>query len=321
VPAAITYTLEFDGNGATSGATVSVGATYGVTATFTANGFKKTGHTFVGWQAHRASDDKWFYINASGVTAWFPLNKQSAGYNLHTFNNKATMTTGTKVDGDVITLYARWVSAAYTIQFDGNGATSGETAPVAATYGVAAVFTANGFKKTGSVFTGWQAHRASDDKWFYSNASSATGWFLLGEQPAGYNLHTFKDKATMTTGTQINGDTITLYAQWASVDYMIQFDGNGETSGETAPVAATYGVAAKFTANGFIKTGYTFAGWQAHRASDDKWFYINASGSTGWFELGEQSAGYNLHTFKDKATMSTGTKINGDTITLHVQWA
>jgi len=314
------YTIQFNGNGATSGATAPVTATYGVSATFTANGFQKTGSTFTGWQAHRASDGKWFYINGSGATAWFALGQQNAGYHLHTFKDKGSASTLTQVDGDVITLHAQWANATYTIQFNGNGATSGATAPVTATYGMPSTFTANGFKKTGHTFTGWQAHRASDDKWFYINAESKTAWFALGQQTAGYNLHTFKDKGSASTLTQVSGDVITMHAQWRANTYTLRFDGNGATSGATASVTATYGVSATFTANGFQKTGGAFAGWQAHRASDDKWFYINAEGKTAWFALGEQSAGYNLHTFKDKASMSTGTQANGDTITLYAQW-
>ncbi|GHV26629.1 hypothetical protein FACS1894176_07610 [Bacteroidia bacterium] len=43
--------------------------------------------------------------------------------------------------------------------------------------------------------------------------------------------------------------------------YTVSYNGNGNTSGSTASSSHTYDVSKSLTANGFDKTGYTFAGW------------------------------------------------------------
>ena len=45
----VTYTITFHGNGSTGGSTAAVTCTYGKDCTFTANGFTRTKHDFVGW--------------------------------------------------------------------------------------------------------------------------------------------------------------------------------------------------------------------------------------------------------------------------------
>ena len=50
-------------------------------------------------------------------------------------------------------------------------------------------------------------------------------------------------------------------AQWTANTYKVQFQGNGEDSGSMSDQTFTYGQSQQLSANGFTKTGYTFAGW------------------------------------------------------------
>ena len=57
-----------------------------------------------------------------------------------------------------------------------------------------------------------------------------------------------------------SGGPTTLYAKWTAITYSIKYNTNGG-SGTMANSSHTYGVAKNLTANGFSKTGYSFAGW------------------------------------------------------------
>ncbi len=61
--------------------------------------------------------------------------------------------------------------------------------------------------------------------------------------------------------TAVEGEKVTLYAQWRANNYTIQFDGNTADGGDTADQSMTYDQAANLTANGYTKTGYSFKGW------------------------------------------------------------
>ena len=80
---AITYTISYNGNGATSGSTASSIHTYGVAKNLTANGYSKTGYTFTGWNT-----------NADGTGT--------------TYSNSQSVSNLTNVNGSTITLYAIW---------------------------------------------------------------------------------------------------------------------------------------------------------------------------------------------------------------------
>ncbi len=86
--------------------------------------------------------------------------------------------------GNTITLYAQWTPISYTIKFNGNNSTSGTIANLSMTYDVAKNLTANAFKKTGYVFSGW--------------ARTATG------------KATYSDKQSVKNLTTTNGATINL---------------------------------------------------------------------------------------------------------------
>ncbi len=93
--------------------------------------------------------------------------------------------------------------------------------------------TSNGFIRTGYTFTGWNT---------LENGSGTA----------------YSDGASISNLTA----DLLLYAQWSANTYTVTFDGNGSTSGTTASVSVTYDAGSvALTANGFSKTGYSFAGW------------------------------------------------------------
>ncbi len=205
------YTIAFNGNGNTGGHTSSMTMKFDVAKNLNANGYTRTGYTFKNW------------------------NKNSAGSST-SYTNKQSVKNLTTTNGATVTLYAQWNPNSYTIKFNGNGATSGSTASMSMTYDVAKNLTANGFVKTGYVFSGWNTN------------SSGTGTSYTNQQSV-KNL------------TSTNGGTVTLYAQWKPITYTIKFDGNKATSGSTASMSMTYDVAKNLTANGFTRTSYKFVKW------------------------------------------------------------
>lgn len=205
------YTIAFNGNGNIGGTTSSMTMKFDVAKNLNKNGYTKTGYTFSKWNTK---------ANGSGTN----------------YTNQQSVKNLTTVNGGIFYLYAQWTPNTYTIKFNGNGATSGSTASMSMTYDVAKNLTANGFKKTGYIFDGWNTN------------SSGTGT-------------NYTDKQSVKNLTSTNGGTVTLYAKWKPIPYTIKFNGNGATGGSTASMSMTYDVAKNLTANGFTRTSYKFIGW------------------------------------------------------------
>jgi uncharacterized repeat protein (TIGR02543 family) len=75
----------------------------------------------------------------------------------------------------------------------------------------------------------------------------------------------------------------------------VEYNGNGSTSGTTASSQHTYGVAKALTANGFTRSGYTFAGWNTA---------ANGSGTS----------------YTNSQSVSNLNANNGATVTLYAKW-
>ncbi len=219
------YTVSLNGNGATSGGTGSIYCSYG-------NAFYKD-----------ASYAQKMTTSANGIsvpsrTGYFFdgfYNAQNGGTQMITANGFLTSAANTSASASNVTWYAHWTPITYTVNYNGNGATSGSTAASAHVYGSPKALTANGFKRTGFTFIGWSDAAAGGVK--------------------------YADGASVNNLTAINGATVDLFAVWAVNKYIIAYDGNGATSGSTAPTECTYNIAAGIAENGFNRTGYTFTGW------------------------------------------------------------
>lgn len=199
-----TVHLTYDGNGNTSGHVDGVTGRPG-DVKVAANGFACTGHTFTGWNTR---------ADGSGTV-------YKAGGALH-------------LDADA-TLYAQWRANAYKVAFDANKGT-GTMVDETFAYDRPQELTANGFKRDGYTFIGWNTKPDG------SGDGYADGQEVL-------NL-TAKD-----------GGTVTLYARWTAKPAKLVYDGNGNTSGATEPTTGTTDQTVAVRDNGFRRDGYTFAGW------------------------------------------------------------
>ncbi|SDP70611.1 Listeria/Bacterioides repeat-containing protein [Eubacterium maltosivorans] len=128
------YTVKFDGNTADGGDTAAQSMIYDTAANLTANGYTKTGYTFIGWNS-QADGKGTSYIDGQNV-----------------INLTAT-------EGETVILYAQWRANNYTIKFDGNSADGGSTSDQSMTYDTAVDLTLNGYTKTGYTFTGWNTQQ------------------------------------------------------------------------------------------------------------------------------------------------------------------
>ena len=321
-----TYTINFDGNGSTSGSTASMSMTYDVTKNLTNNGFSKSGYHFSGWNTK---------ADGSGTSY----------YNQQSVKNLTT------THGATITLYAQWDTNSYTIAFNGNGNTGGTTSSMTMKFDVAKNLNKNGYTRTGYTFSKWNT-KSDGSGINYTNQQSvknlttvnggifylyaqwtpntytivfngngatsgstaqmsmtydvaknltANGFEKTGYVFDGWNTRSdsigtdYTDKQSVKNLTSINGGTVTLYAKWKPITYTIVFNGNGATDGSTASMSMTYDVAKNLTANGFTRTSYKFIGWNTK---------ADGTGAD----------------YTDEQSVKNITTTNGATIILYAKW-
>jgi len=131
------------------------------------------------------------------------------------------------------------LSRKYTVNYYGNGATSGSTAKNTATYNQSFLTTKNGFKRTGYTFNGWSP--AAD--------GSVGGWGLTSS-----GVYESGKSWTWTRTEKLN-----LYAQWTHNKYTVTYDANG---GSTANTTKNYYYADKVDLSLVAeKNGKIFVGW------------------------------------------------------------
>lgn len=209
-----TYYVAYHPNkpsGASSDVTGTMAKTthvYDTASNLRANTFSLTGWTFTGWNT--APD-------GSG-------NSHANGRSISTF---------TATNGGTVNLYAQWTPNTYYIEFDGNGATSGNMAKMTCKYDTNYTLTTNAFAKTGYTFDGWSLVR--------------NGVVSYGDRVAVKNV------------TDVNNKTITLYAKWTPITYTLRFDPNsdngiGTVEGSMSSMLLTYDEAINLPLNTYTKT-------------------------------------------------------------------
>jgi uncharacterized repeat protein (TIGR02543 family) len=277
-----TYTISYNGNGNTGGTVPSNGSYQAGGASYVllggTNSPSRVGYNFDGWYTNSTGTGGTSYAVGASYGTTTDLNlfakwtaaTRTVTYALDGGTSTATTTTLTgRVVGNTVTLpaantmsktgfvfagwndgttsyaggatwtvpasdnnftlTAQWTTQTLSYSYDTNG---GGTAPASGTktYGQSLVLEAStGLSKTGYTFSGW-------------NDGSTT--HLAG--------------ATIT----LNASKV-FVAQWNAQSYSIIYEGNGSTSGSvTAGSYVAGGVPYAIAANGFTKTGYTFAGWK-----------------------------------------------------------
>ena len=150
-----------------------------------------------------------------------------------TANGNVVYTDGQRVSnltskqGGTVTLYAQWTVNTYSITYDLDGGNASGN-PTSYTVESSAI-TLNAPTRTGYTFAGWTGTELSE-------AST-----------------------TVTIATGSTGDR-NYTATWTANTYTVTFDANGG-EGSMDPQPFTYDASQNLTANGFTRTGYTFAGW------------------------------------------------------------
>ena len=197
-----------------------------------------------------------------------------------------------------IVVGANFTAENYKITYETNGGTFNGTKVESYDYGVGATLSTN-VTKTGYTFEGWYTNSnlsgtavtkigttETGDKTFYakwtakSDVSYTIRYYKVNTttklaNDTNVTGRTFNASETINaktiTGYTISGSntqtithdaynkTYTFY--YTANTYNVTYNGNGNTGGSTANSTHTYDVAQKLTTNGFIKTGYTFAGW------------------------------------------------------------
>ena len=304
----IDYIIRYDSNGG-QGAMEDQEMQYGIAKNLTANSFTRQGYDFAGWR---------FEDKAAG--------KQYA--------DKAQVNNLTDVMYKTVTMYAQWTPHKYTIKFDKNRAdATGSTASIDMTFDVAKKLTKNGFTSASTSFSGWNT-KADGSGTFYPDEASVinltetdgdtvTLYAVWGDKRF---VVTFVDGITNSTITVArvtygkdaipptkpyhrgynavgwDGDYTnvtenrTIILNYDPIAYSIQFNGNEATGGSTPVQQMHFDEEQALNANGFTKTGYTFAGWK----------------------LGNKNSGA---PYSDKEKVVNLTDIDGATITMYAQWA
>ena len=270
----ITYTVTYNGNGATGGSTANSSHTYDSAKNLTANGYERrytvtfnhnyTGstntsktatYTFNGW-ATSASGAK-AYNNSQSVTNlsstngarvtlyanWSSSNvsytPSRTGYIFGGWYKEAVCTNkisdATYTPTSNITVYAKWTPITYTVTYNGNGATGGSTANSSHTYNAAKALTVNGYERK---YTVTYNHNYTGS----TNTSKTATYTFNGWATSASGAKAYNNSQSVTNLSNTNGGTVTLYANWssASVNYTPS------------------------------RTGYIFGGWYKEAACTNK---------------------------------------------------
>ena len=121
-----------------------------------------------------------------------------------------------------------------------------------------------------------------------------TGTTADGDPNGVWTGHTGKGGTVNDTWT-VKACNRTIVVHTEPNTYTVKYDGNGNTGGSTGSSNHTYGTAKALTANGYIRTGYSFNGWNTK---------ADGSGTA----------------YADKASVKNLTTANGGTVTLYAQW-
>lgn len=262
--------LDSDGNGIVSSAERSASTT--VTGTISGNNIVFSGLTFAYINQGLTANYLVEADVASGASNNNTLALRIAGnQSLNSINYTTNLSNAggswinmgsnsTNLIGNTLTIVAQ-----YNVTYNGNSNTSGTVPTDATNYSSGSTVTVLGntgsLARTGYTFGGWNT---------LANGSGT-------------------DRAAGSTFT-ISAIT-TLFAKWTANNNTITFNGNGSTGGSTASQNINTAASANLTANGFIRSGYTFSGWNT------------ASNGTGV-------------SYADQASYTMGTA----NVTLYAQW-
>ena len=317
--APITYTIKYNGNGATSGSTTSSSHTYDEEKELTANGFSRTGYTFAGWakKGVAVATDATAVTNGTKLTGNVGSGSDSIGTY---FTKDATTSTNQWWAGVACSTYYVtkgrtyiWTIEVYhemgktirnqmdaNVSFDdkhGNDyAYEGSViTPQQIPSGVWTTLTIRVKIKNEDIITSPYIHHSfsptnyvdgtnfsTPAKIYYRNSRIVE---FASDPPEYMNCQKVKN----LSATQ--GDVVELEAVWAANTYVMTLDENNGSNLKTKNVVydQPYG-----TFDVPSKTGYTYVGWRVgKRLIDEKTF----NGSSDYVNLGR------TYMYTDKITV------------------
>jgi len=172
------YKIKFNVNGGT-GTMKTISATYDKNVTLTANAFKRSNCTFLGWATKKDATEA-------------------------QYANKAKVKNLTDKDGKTVTLYVVWKHNTYTVKFNANGGT-GATVKQTVNCGSKTALGKNTFTREGFVFAGWATKKGG--KVVYKNKAKVTDLAKKGKSVTLYAVWKPEKWAvgTFTGGGEIGG--------------------------------------------------------------------------------------------------------------------
>ena len=322
-PVAITYTITYDSNSATSGSVPSAGSyRSGDAATTVASNsgtLARTGYSFAGWNTS-ADGSGTTYVAGSG-----------------------TLTTSTD-----LTLYAKWTANSLTLTYDSQ---SGSAIADGSTSTGGSISSPGTPTRTGYTFNGWFAASTGGSALSFPYAHGQTASFTLFAQWSANSLTVAYDSQggsaviadSTTTGGSIaaspgtpsrtgytfngwfvassggasisfpyaHGQTsgFTLYTQWSANALTITYNtqsGSSIASGSTSTGGSI--IASPGTPT---RTGYTFTGWFAASTGGSALSFPYLHSQTASFTLFAQWAQSSLYGLGSKTKIGTITTANG----------
>ena len=171
-------------------------------------------------------------------------NNKSDGCNLNLISKEAILEDGSRIhkyeissiknDVECVALFTK---KEFTISFNCNSG-SGNLLNKTVKYDENLVLPTQTCTRTGYIQDGWK--NGNNEKW----GIGSTIKFHYDDDQIG-----------------ISNKKLELNAIWKANTYYVQYDGNGNTGGSTATSTHTYDTSKVLTTNGFVKKGYSFAGW------------------------------------------------------------
>ena len=242
------YTVKYNGNGATSGDAPADQTGYSDVELTLADNKGGNKGTLV-------RDGKYLigFSETSGDTAEYEVGGKMT----------KTITDAEDEAGKVITLYAVWGNVPYSIVLKSNGG-QGSHDPIPAQSDVDVNLPANPFTRENYVFVGWSENQNIDPATFDANA--------IGNYPA------TNGKVNRTVDAEHADSTYELFAVWKKITYTIRLNPNGAT-GDAVSKTATSGEGFKLDANTFTRTHYKFLGWSEDQNIDAGTYDVNADGN------------------------------------------
>jgi uncharacterized repeat protein (TIGR02543 family) len=227
-----TFTVTYDGNGATSGSVPVNSNRYGqgesVPVAYNAGGLARSGFSFLGWSTSLGATVPTYTVSGSTVSP--------SSFNMGSGN---------------VVLYAVWKSDAVTtfsLVYDGNGATGGSV-PVdgnmyQATQSVTVAANSGNLVRSGYTFLGWSVNSDATTPTFAVSGSTVS--------PSSFTIFT----------------DMVLYAVWQQVTFTVTFQ-PGAHGTFTAQVMSglTYGAPTPKAPPATGEAGWNFAGWQPSLAN------------------------------------------------------